>query len=65
MLSPVAVRVFGEQQQMQRLIGKQLVCFVTLLKLHRFVTDAQRTHFEFAEVFVGRRIDGGEQRQKK
>ena len=41
------------------LFGKELVSLVPLLKLHRFVSNAQRAHLQLAEVFIGRRgVDG-------
>ncbi|MGA7094233.1 MAG: hypothetical protein WBX23_09385 [Candidatus Cybelea sp.] len=39
--------------------------FVAFLELHRFVTDAQRAHFKFAEILVSRRSDGGKLRWQK
>jgi len=44
---------------MFRLFGEQLMRLVPLLELHRFVANAQRTHLEPAEVFVGRRTRDG------
>jgi len=62
---PLTIRVFGEEKQMQRLIGEQLVRPVTSFDLQRFIPDSQRTHLELAEVPVrgcARRRQLGEQR---
>lgn len=54
---PLIERVLGQQQQMLGLLRKQLVRFVALAQLHRFVANAQRAHLEPPEVLVGGRVD--------
>lgn len=47
--------IFGEQKQVERLIGEQLVRLVPLFELHRLVTDPQRAHLQSPEVAIRRR----------
>jgi len=50
--SPLMECVFGEKEQMQRLIGEQLARPVTPFDLQCFIPDSQRAHLELAEVPV-------------
>ena len=63
--SPLLECVLVEQQQMQSLIGKQLVGFITLLELHRLVAYSQRAHLEPAKITIRRRARRGQLRRKE
>jgi hypothetical protein len=52
---PIAVRIFGEQQKMFGLLGRQRVRFVTFLELHGFVSNPKRAHVQLSKIKITRR----------
>ena len=58
--SPFIESVLRKKQQVQGLIGKQVVVLQALLELHRFIPDPQRAHLEPAKITVRRRCGSGQ-----